>query len=313
MPIGLGLAASHAPNVFVSPEEWERRYKMAIGDVPQPLAAAKETMEVRQAYGKRITAAFDVLRRQLAAYKPDALIMLSDDHSEMFDEYLCQPSFAMFLGDTGTGIVGLKSPSEDPTGSARVTVKCDRGLAEYIAKGLVQRDFDITVTRTPETHSLGKEDRGMGHGFTRAAPMIMPELDIPTVLIWLNCYYEPLPSARRCLDFGRALAEICRKRDQKIAIFASGGLSHDPRGPRAGWVDEPLDRSILDALADGEPYRLSGMYTFNSDTFHGGTGEIRNWLAVGGAMGDRKATIVDYMVVHHIITGVGFAYWNAPS
>jgi len=115
------------------------------------------------------------------------------------------------------------------------------------------------------------------------------------------------------LDLGRALADICRKRDQKIAIFASGGLSHDPRGPRAGWVDEPLDRSVLEALADGEPDRLSTLYTFDSDTFHGGTGEIRNWLAVGGAMGDRKATIVDYMVIHHVITGVGFAYWSPPS
>jgi Catalytic LigB subunit of aromatic ring-opening dioxygenase len=268
---------------------------------------------VRQAYGKRIEAAFDVLRRQLAAYKPDALIMLSDDHNEMYDEHLCQPSIAMFLGDTGTGVLGLKAPGEDPSQSGRVKVKCDRALAEYIARGLVQRDFDIAVTRTPETHSIGKEDRGMGHGFTRAAPMIMPDLDIPTVLIWLNCYFEPLPSARRCLDLGRALADICRKRDQKIAIFASGGLSHDPRGPRAGWVDEPLDRSVLEALAEGEPDRLSTLYTFNSDTFHGGTGEIRNWLTVGGAMGDRKATIVDYMVVHHIITGVGFAYWGAPS
>jgi hypothetical protein len=310
VPIGLGLAASHAPNVFVEPEEWETRYKMAVGDVPQPLAAAKETAEVRRAYADRIEAGFDTLRRELEAYKPDALIMVTDDHSEMYDEHMCQPTLAMFLGEIGTGVLTLKSPTQDPTTSPRVNVNCDTELSQMIAKGLMQRDFDLALTRTKETRSIGKVDRGMGHGFTRTAPKIMPKLDIPAVLIWLNCYYDPMPTARRCLALGKALSEICAKSDKRIAIFGTGGLSHDPRGPRAGWIDEPLDRSVLNAFAEGEPERLESLFTFESDTFHGGTGEIRNWLVVGGAMGSRKATIIDYMPVHHIITGVGFASWK---
>jgi len=310
MPIGLGLACSHAPNVFIPPEDWDNRYQQAVLDVPQPLAAAKETLEVRKAYAARIDAGFETLRKKLADYRPDVLIMVTDDHNEMYDENLCQPSIAMFLGDTGSGVLTLKGPGEDPSGAPRVKVKCHRELSEFIARGLVQQDFDIAVTRTPETKSIGARDRGMGHGFTRTAPKIMPALDIPTVLIWLNCYFEPLPTARRCLNLGKALTAICAKRPERIALFGTGGLSHDPRGPRAGWVDEPLDRSILGALADGEPERLASLFTFDSDTFHGGTGEVRNWLVVGGAMGDCKATVVDYMAVHHVITGVGFAYWE---
>ena len=42
--------------------------------------------------------------------------------------------------------------------------------------------------------------------------------------------------------------------------------------------------SAVGAFAEGEPDRLSSLYTFESDTFHGGTGEIRNWLVVGGAI-----------------------------
>jgi aromatic ring-opening dioxygenase catalytic subunit (LigB family) len=313
MPLGLGLACSHAPNVFVKPENWEARYKMAIADVPQPLAAQQETAEVKQAFAARIEAGFDVLRRQVEAYRPDTIIMVSDDHNEMYDEKKCQPNLAMFVGETGMGFLGLRAPGADPNATPDVTVKCNPELGEFIAKGLVQRNFDLTVTRTKETHSIGPVDRGMGHGFTRTAPKIMPALDIPTVLIWLNCYFEPLPTARRCLDLGRALADICSQREEKIAILGTGGLSHDPRGPRAGWIDEPLDRSVLKALADGDPDRLSALFSFDSDTFHGGTGEIRNWLVVGGAMGSRKATVVDYMAVHHAITGVGFAYWNASA
>jgi protocatechuate 4,5-dioxygenase beta chain len=310
MPVGFGLACSHSPNVFIDAEDWDNRYKGAILDVPQPLAAAKETLEVRRAYKARIDAAFETLRKKLAEYRPDAIVMVTDDHNEMYDENLCQPSIAMFTGDTGSGTLTLKGPSEDPAGAPRVKVRCHRELAVHIAKELVQRDFDIAITRTPETHSIGARDRGMGHGFSRTAPKIMPELDIPTVLFWLNCYFEPLPTARRCLALGRAIADACRKRPERIAIFGTGGLSHDPRGPRAGWVDEPLDRSVLKAFAEGEPDRLSTLYTFDSDTFHGGTGEIRNWLVVGGAMGSTRATVVDYMAAHSAITGVGFAYWN---
>ncbi len=310
MPIGLGLACSHAPNVFIEPENWETRYKQAIGDVPQPAAAALETLEVRQAYAKRIDDAFAELRKTLADYKPDALIMVTDDHNEMYDENLCQPTIAMFLGETGSGTLTLKSVDEDPSQSQRVKVKCDQELSEFIAKGLMQRHFDVAVTRTKETKSLGARDRGMGHGFTRTAPLLMPELNIPTVLIWLNCYFEPLPTARRCIDLGRALRDICAKSKKRIAILGSGGLSHDPRGARAGWIDEPLDRAILEALAEGEPDRLEALYKINSDTYHGGTGEIRNWLVVGGAMGETRAHIIDYMPVHHIITGVGFATWD---
>src|SRR5882757_6868636 len=108
MPIGLGLACSHAPNVFVPPEYWDVRYKAAIGDVPQPAAAAKETMEVRRAYASRIEAGFGALRQQLAVYKPDALIMVTDDHNEMYDENRCQPTIAMFLGERGTGVLNLR-------------------------------------------------------------------------------------------------------------------------------------------------------------------------------------------------------------
>jgi protocatechuate 4,5-dioxygenase beta chain len=283
---------------------------MAIGNVPQPLAAAKETPEVRRAFADRIEAGFDALRRELEAYRPDALIMVTDDHSEMYDENICQPTLAMFLGEVGTGVLGLKSPGQDPTTSERVSIRCDTKLANDIANGLLQRDFDLTVTRTKETRSIGAVDRGMGHGFTRTAPKVMPNLDIPTVLIWINCYYDPMPTARRCRALGQALTEICAKQDKRIAIFSTGGLSHDPRGPRAGWIDEPLDRSVLKAFAEGEPSRLDSLFTFESDTFHGGTGEIRCWLVVGGAMGACKATIIDYMPVHHIITGVGFAAWK---
>ena len=309
MPVGLGLASSHVPNLFIPVEKWETRYRQAIDDVPPPLAAVRETPEMQRAYADRIQTAFGTLRDRLAAYKPDALIMISDDHDETFNMASCMPTIALFTGETASGNLGLTfGVNADASPSVRLT--CHQELARHLAHNLVRRDFDLAIKSEPDVKATGMSERGMGHGFTRTAPKLMPALDIPVVLIWLNCYYEPLPTARRCLDLGRAIADILADRPERVAIYGSGGLSHDPRGPRAGWIDEKLDRWVLKALAEGDPYRLTPLFEIDSDTFHGGTGEIRAWLVAAGAMGKTRADIVDYTPIYHAIAGIGFASWG---
>jgi protocatechuate 4,5-dioxygenase beta chain len=305
MPIGLGLACSHAPNVFIPPDQWAVRHKAAIADVPQPLALQAETPEICRTYGERIEAGFAALKARLDTYKPDALIMVSDDHSEVYDKDSCMPSIGVFAGEWAEGNYRLKLPGDQSEQVVRL--QTHRELAETIANGLVEMDFDIAVSR--EFKPAGSPG-GLGHGFTRPAPKLMPKLDIPVVMIMLNCYYDPLPTARRCIALGRALDQLLSERKERIAIVGTGGLSHDPRGPRAGWIDQPLDRAVLAALAEGKPDKLSSLYQINSDTYHGGTGEIRAWLVPAGAMGSTKAEIIDYMPIYHIITGVAFAAWT---
>src|SRR3989441_3113291 len=40
--------------------------------------------------------------------------------------------------------------------------------------------------------------------------------------------------------------------DDRIAVIATGGLSHEPGGPRYFWIDEEFDRWFLDLLAKGD-------------------------------------------------------------
>lgn len=309
MPLGLGLASSHAPNMFVPAEKWEVRYQQRAHAVAQPHEAREETLEVLRSYVERIDAAFGILRQRLAAYRPDTLIMVSDDQDEVFSHLLSMPTMALYLGAELSGSQGLEFLGKDAA-PERVRLRGSPELAEFLAQGLIDRGFDLTCLR--ELKPLGNPDRGLSHGFTRPAPRLMPELDIPVIPIFLNCYYPPLPSARRCFELGVALRELLEERPERVAIYASGGLSHDPTGPRAGWIDKPLDRFILDALASGRAERLLGLYTFDSDTVRGGTGEVRNWIVVAGAMGKQKATIVEYIPAHHAVTGLGFAYWPEP-
>jgi protocatechuate 4,5-dioxygenase beta chain len=139
-------------------------------------------------------------------------------------------------------------------------------------------------------------------------PTLIPRLDIPIVPLFINEYYPPLPTAKRCYDLGVALADVLAACPERIAIYASGGLSHDPSGPRAGWVDEPLDRWVLERLEHNDSDALQHLFTFDSDTMRGGTGEIRAWITVAGAM-QRPARVVDYIRAHHAKVGLAFAYW----
>ena len=169
------------------------------------------------------------------------------------------------------------------------------------------------MTETKELKPLGKPKRGIGHAFTRPVAKVIPQLNIPVIPLHVNCYFSPMPSARNCYELGRAIASAVEDRPERIAIIASGGLSHDPRGPRAGWIDIPLDRWVLEQLRTGNVEALCHLFEFDSDTLRSGTGEIRSWIVVAAACGGARATIVDYIPAHHAVTGLGFAYFNLTA
>ena len=305
MPLGLGLASSHAPNMFVPADKWDIRYRHSTGSVPQPTEAEGETEEVVRGFVVRIENGFQELRSQLCTYQPDVVVIVSDDQGEVFDREACMPSLALCGAAELWGSLGLDWIG--PEGSRRIDLPGHSELAAHLAGKLVQRGFDLTYL--PTFKPMGRPGRGLSHGFVRPAPKLLPSPDTPIVPILLNCYYPPLPTAKRCFELGLALGELLAERPERIAIYGSGGLSHDPGGPRAGWIDEPLDRFVLQALQDGKPEQLLGLYTVDSETMRGGTGEIRNWIVVAGAMARRKAVVVDYIPAHRAVTGLGFAYW----
>jgi hypothetical protein len=307
VPLVLGLASSHAPSMFVGAKQWPAIHRFLASDVPQPAAFAKETPEVLEGYVRRVEQGFAVLRAELEAEKPDALIIIGDDQNEVFSKAFI-PGFAIFIGDKAEGSTSIHFIGEK-LAENRITLSCNAAVAKLALDGLIQRGFDFAYVE--ELVPLARPEIGLGHAFTRIARVLhLAESRIPAVLIFTNAYHPPLPSAARCFELGQALRDIFAKRPERIAIYASGGLSHDPRGPRAGWVDEPLDRWVLERIARGEGEQLRSLFTTDSDSLRGGTGEIRSWVAVAGAYDGVKGTVVDYIPAHHAVTGLGFAYWR---
>ena len=305
--LGLGLASSHAPGLFETADRWPLVYSRIPEYMKQsqPHTAREETPEVIEGYLKRTDAAFEVLREQLEAYRPDALIVIGDDQGDMFDSSN-GPTFYVYTGDELWGLDKTGYwPLEDRN---RIQFPCHSDLASVIHRGLVKKGFDMAAGSdfTPR----GRPQHGVSHMIAQPVPRLIPKFDIPIVPIFLNEYFPPLPTAERCLQLGAALREVLADRPERLAIYASGGLSHDPGGPRAGWIDEPLDRWFLERLERNDTEALKHLFTFDSDTMRGGTGEIRAWISVAGAM-QQPATVVEYVRAHHTKTGLGFAYWPA--
>lgn len=304
--IGLGLAVSHAPSMFRGVEHWPAIHQVLTAGVPQPAELAKETPAVLQSYLDRITNGFDVLKRQLEAFKPDVLLVVGDDQAEVFTE-IDMPSFCLFTcaevhGSINIGLIG------EPEEENHVTLRCASDLACHLLTRLNRQGFGIAERQ--ELKPLGRPKRGLGHAFTRPTVKVTPELNIPIIAFHVNCYFPPMPSARQCYELGRAIAGALKDRPERVAIMASGGLSHDPRGPRAGWIDAPLDRWVLEQLRCGHGEALCHLFEFDSDSLRSGTGEIRSWIVVAGACHGARAEIVDYIPAHHAVTGLGFAFFD---
>jgi Catalytic LigB subunit of aromatic ring-opening dioxygenase len=310
MPVVLGLASSHAPSMFVAAEKWPMVHAALVRDVPQPAALARETPELIEAYIRRIKNGFATLRSQIEAVRPDAVIIIGDDQNEVFSKALI-PSFAIFVGESAEGTYGIGFAGEKPQ-DFWLKLTCHPGIAQAALEGLIARGFDFGFAQ--QLVPLARPELGLGHAFTRISHALgLVELGIPVVPIFLNAYHPPLPSADRCFALGQALRDVFANRPERVAIYGSGGLSHDPRGPRAGWVDEPLDRWVLDRIARGEGTALRNLFTTDSATLHGGTGEIRAWVAVAGAYDGKKGSVIDYIPSVSAVTGLGFACWNEPA
>ena len=216
--------------------------------------------------------AFAPLQRWLAEKKPDVLFVIYNDHvsSFFFDHYS-----AFSLG------VGERHEVADEGGGARdlPAVAGHPALARHIGRSLVADEFDMSFF----------QDRALDHGVFSPLSMLCPhEPDWPTPVIPLQVgvLQSPVPSARRCYKLGQALRRAIESypEDLKVAIVATGGLSHQVHGERAGFNNPAWDEQFL-GLIENDPVRITEMTQAELATLGGMEGaEVIMWLVMRGAL-----------------------------
>jgi 2,3-dihydroxyphenylpropionate 1,2-dioxygenase len=219
----------------------------------------------------RVHAAYGRVKRLLAEARPDAICVIGGDHIEGF--FLnAVPAFAVYAGASVSGQFG----------SYDYTFPVHEPLARAILEQGIERDFDLTYS----------QDLRLDYAFYVPLHFTMPAPAVPIVPLYVNVYLPPQPTPRRCYAWGRALRQILDARPERIALMASGGLSHYPGTDRYASPDYEWDRQMLAALADGrgaETARLTG-----DELDKAGNVEFRTWITLLGAVGDARAAVDCY-------------------
>jgi 3-O-methylgallate 3,4-dioxygenase len=233
---------------------------------------------------------------------------------EMFDDGLI-PAMSVYRGETIPNAfpreeeiakmppgIPIAIPGHIPPQGATYPGLPD--LGKHIIETAISEQFDVT--------SMGRLPDGVEHiphAFGFVFRNIMADKAVPTVPVVLNTFYPPnQPSVARCYDFGKSLLRAIEgwKSDARVALIASGGLTHFV-------VDEDVDNAVMDALRSR---KIEGVAKLGEPIFQAGTSEIKNWVPVAGAMADLgyEPNVIDYVPCYRSMAGtgnaMGFVYWK---
>ena len=219
--------------------------------------------------------AFRPVRAWLARRKPDVLLFIFNDHvtSFFFDHY---SAFALGIGDSYA--------VADEGGGARAlpVVPGHPALSAHIGAALMADEFDMSFF----------QHKPLDHGCFSPLSMMLPHEPMwPAAIVPLQVgvLQFPIPTARRCYRLGQSLRRAIESfpDDIRVALVATGGLSHQVHGERAGFNDPQWDAQFMD-LFEQDPERLAGMTHAEYATRGGLEGaEVIMWLVVRGAMTPR--------------------------
>jgi aromatic ring-opening dioxygenase catalytic subunit (LigB family) len=243
----------------------------------------------------RLQSAFEELGRRLGAARPDVLIVVSPDHWSNFflDNY---PAVCI-----GVGAVHEGPPEPWMKGFSHNDLTGDSGFGMHIAEEAMRAGFEPSLS-----HRL-KLDHGACIPLWRMGLQTLPRI----VPVLVNSIEPPMPSLGRCLDWGRLLRKAIEsyREPLRVAIVATGGLSHSIGEPTMGAIHEDFDRETIRRFSISDetliPYLEKELPNRGN-----GSEEVRNWLVAHGAAGGRGFELVDYLPVPTVIVGCGFAAWK---
>ena len=205
---------------------------------------------------------------ELAAAKPDALIVVAAEHfANFFMNNM--PAFAVGMAQSYEG------PIEDPQwlGIPRTRIPGYAPLSQRLIREMMQT-VDLAYA----------EEWKFDHGIMVPLSFLTPRYDVPVIPVNINCQGPPLAPLHRAWALGDALRRAADLVPERIALVGTGGISHWPATPDSGKINEAWDREFLRRWqANDERAMLS--YTDEATYREAGQGgfEIRTFICVAAA------------------------------
>ncbi|MGV0983022.1 MAG: gallate dioxygenase [Limnohabitans sp.] len=245
-----GIGASHSPTI----------------------GFAKDTGKQNDPAWKPIFDGFDAIRGWVQDKKIDVIFMIYNDHITSF-----------FLDHYSAFVLGIDDRYEaaDEGGGPRDVAPAigHLGLSQHIGMSLVADEFDMSFF----------QGKPVDHGFLSPLSMLGDERGPwpgQVVPLQVGVLQLPVPSAKRMWKLGQALRRAIESypEDLNVAIMATGGLSHQVHGERAGFLNEAWDNEFLDLL-ETAPEQLVNMRIAEYAAKGGMEGaEVIMWLIMRGAL-----------------------------
>lgn len=243
-------------------------------------------------------AGFAALGRALREAEPDVLVAFTSEHVVNITPR-CAPPF--LLGTGPSHRIYDEPLFHLPTGR----VSSHPEFAQGLLAACGQSGVDLA-------HST---DLALDHGTVLPLHLMGVLDDIPVVVVIINSLFRPLPDLGRCWALGQVVGEYARDGwPGRVALLATGGISHSVGDARMGSVDVEFDRRFVTALRSGDDEELRRLTDGDLDAAGNGTHEVRNWLALRAAVpGWRAEAVVAEPLVEGWGTGVYQFQWAAPT
>lgn len=247
-----------------------------------------------------IFAAFRSVGEEILAARPDAVVVISDDHVHNFfmDNF---PAFCIGAA------ASYPTPVEHWLKVNKQTLRGDSALGAHLLGEALNSGFDPSFSM----------NLTLDHGVLTPLHLAEMAADVAVVPLLVNCVQPPLPPMSRALQWGQFLGKALRSYQgcERVSILATGGISHDIATPRMGLLNEQFDRTFMSLLGADDDAALVAYATDHVNEAGNGAEEIRTWLVAHGAARSLKARFepVYYQGVAGWYTGIGLGRWNPKA
>jgi aromatic ring-opening dioxygenase catalytic subunit (LigB family) len=227
------------------------------------------------------------LGEKLAAAKPDTLVAITVEHWANF--FLNQmPAFCIGRADHYDG------PVEEWLRIPKSRVPGDPKLSAELLDACLENGFDPTFS----------DELLFDHATMLPLHFLNPNLAVPVVPVIINTLTTPMPTPKRCFALGQFLGRELERSEKRVALVATGGLSHWPGEAKHGKINVSFDQKFLETLKSADRTRLTE-YSHEEIYAEAGSGghEIRTWIALAGAVQSWRAEVLAYEPVVPWATG----------
>ncbi len=273
---------------------------VATSHVPA-IGAALDNGKSGEPYWEPLFRGFEPSKKWIAELNPDVIILVYNDHASAFSLEII-PTFAI-------GCAESFAPADEGWGARPVpVVKGHPDLAWHIAQSTILDEFDMTIVNNMDVDHGLTVPLSLMYGQPAAWPC-------PVIPLAVNVVQYPPPTGHRCYMLGKAIRRAVESFDQplRVAIFGTGGMSHQLQGPRAGLINKKFDNRFLDKLAN-DPEAIVRMPHIEYVREAGSEGiELVMWLIMRGALHKRAKEVYRFYHVPASNTAVGHMILENPK